>query len=151
MKRRRATLGCLGANLLVCTVLTSAAPAGSTVAFVTVARGPWSGVREPLDAVVRTPDAWVALWTRHAGASAAPPAVDFTTEMIIAIFAGTRATTGFDVEITRVTATDGGLRVSYRERRPAAGTLVNPVLTAPFHIIRLPRTDGPVELSREPA
>lgn len=148
MTRRRAALGCLGASLLVCTVLTSA---GAVVPFVTVARGARSGVREPLDAVVRTPEAWAALWARHIGASAAPPPLDFATEMIIAIFAGTRPTTGYDVEITRVVATDGGLRVSYRERRPPAGSLVNPALTAPFHIIRLPRADGPVALTREPA
>ncbi|MBI2467065.1 MAG: protease complex subunit PrcB family protein [Candidatus Rokubacteria bacterium] len=147
---RRAAMGRLGASLLACTALTGAAPAGS-VAFVTVARGARSGVRDAAQSVVRSADGWAALWARHAGASAAPPPVDFATEMIIAVFAGTRPTTGYDVEITRVVATDGGLRVSYRERRPPAGTIVSPVLTAPFHIIRLPRADGPVELSREPA
>lgn len=123
---------------------------GLAVSFSTVARGGVSRVKQPLDAVVRTREEWAALWARHVGPAAAAPTVDFSAEMVVAVFAGERPTTGFDLEITRVLSTDRGLQVAYRERTPPPGALVRPVLTAPFHVIRLPRSELPVHVLREP-
>ena len=128
------------------------APAGdSLVPFVTVDRGVRSRVREPLQAVIRTPAEWDTLWTRHAGRPASPPPVDFAGEMVIAIFVGTRPTDGYQVDITELRATDQGIEVTYRERTPPPGALVHPVLTAPFHIIRVPRSEEPVRVRPNPA
>src|SRR5262245_55799000 len=133
---------CLAIGLAGCAVLSAgasvAAPAGDTsLPFVTVERGVRSGVREPLPAGARTPDEWSALWARHAGRPASPP-VDFDTEMVVAVFLGTRPTSGYAVEITQVRASGQGIDVTYRERTPPPGSLLRPVLTIPFHIIRIP-------------
>jgi hypothetical protein len=147
---------CLAIGLAGCAALNAgavvSAPAGdSPVPFVTVDHGVRSGVREPLQALVRTPEEWRALWTRHAGRPAPPPPVDFASEMVVAIFLGTRPTSGHAVEITQVRSTGHGIEVTYRERTPPPGTLLRPVLTIPFHIIRMPRSDEPVSVRPTPA
>ncbi len=150
MSRRRSVTGRLLCGLVVWTAVAQSMQAGSPVPFVTVARGVHSGVKERLDATVRTTEAWAVLWARHSGASVAPPPVDFSAEMIVAVFAGGRSTSGYEVEITEVVAIDGELRVTYRERRPPGGAIVLPALTSPFHIIRLPRAEGPVHVGEAP-
>ncbi len=130
--------------------LAQAAPNGTPVSFVTAARGIQSGVHQPGHAIARTVAEWRELWTRHAGPTGAPPAVDLSTEMVIAVFAGERPTSGYEIEIVHVLSTPEGLRVTYRERTPPPGALVRPVLTAPFHVIRLARSDVRIDVVREP-
>jgi hypothetical protein len=110
---------------------------------VTLARGDHSGIDEPRQLVVRTLEAWRALWREHAGGAEAP-AVDFATSMVVAVFLGTRPTSGYQVEIVRVLQEPSGLVVEYRERRPPPGAVTLQVLTTPFHIARIDRQDGPV-------
>ncbi len=140
-RQHRLAAGLLGA-LAGWTTLAPTLAADAAVPFATVARGAQSGIREPLHAVVRTLDDWTTLWRRHLGG--APPPIDFAAEMVVAVFAGTRPTGGYTVEIIDVVLAERALRVGYRERTPPPGALVTQALTAPFHIIRLPRSDLPV-------
>jgi hypothetical protein len=147
--RHPTVFGCVLGSLVGWTALAHSL-GGGPVSFVTVARGSVSRVKQPLETVVRTPDDWAGLWARHVGPSAPPPSVNFAAEMVVAVFAGERPTTGYGLEITQVLSTDRSLQVTYRERTLPAGALVRPVVTAPFHIIRLPRFGGPVHILREP-
>ncbi len=117
--------------------------------FATLARGDHSGIEEPRDAVVRTAAQWSALWKEHAGQSAAP-AVDFRQSMVVAVFAGSRPTAGYGIEITGIERRNGGLVVTYREQRPAPDAMVAQVLTSPFHIVQTERRAGPVTFERTP-
>jgi hypothetical protein len=146
--RQWTVFGCVLGSLVGWTALAHSL-GGGPVSFATVARGSVSRMKQPLEMVVRTREEWAGLWARHVGPSTAPPIVDFSAEMVVAIFAGERPTTGYGVEVTRVVSTDRGLQVTYRERTLPAGALVRPVITAPFHIIRLPRFEGPVHILRE--
>ena len=131
------------------TGLGATSPADSVVPFTTIDRGTQSGIREPLHAVVRTLDDWAALWRRHG--TGTPPRIDFAADMVVAVFAGARPTGGYTVEIIEVVLAERELRVGYRERTPPPGALVTQALTAPFHIVRLPRSDLPVVVHREPS
>jgi hypothetical protein len=55
----------------------------------TLARGSNSGIDETLEAVVRSEDEWQTLWRSHGGADPAP-AVDFSRELVAAVFLGRR-------------------------------------------------------------
>ena len=112
-------------------------------AFVTVASGGSSAIADAHQAVVRADTEWQALWKRH-GAREAAPAIDFSREMIAAVFLGTRPTGGYRVEITALRREADVLVIDILERRPPPGALVTQALTAPFHIVRLPRHEGPV-------
>jgi hypothetical protein len=113
----------------------------------TVARGQHSDVTDTREVVVRSAAQWQALWQEHAP-TLSPPTIDFAASTIVAVFAGERSTAGFDVEIT---GTDGGerdLTVTYRLREPASGDRRLEALTTPYHIVRIPRHDGPVRFRR---
>jgi len=132
------------AAVLVTTAL-SAALQGPGLS--TVAQGAMSNIDEPRQAVVRTAAEWQALWKQHAG-EGMPPSVDFNQSTVVAVFLGSRPTTGFAVEITAAKAEGTRTVVEYLERQPPRDAIVAEVLTSPFHIVRLPRTAGPVEFRR---
>ncbi len=115
--------------------------------FITLASGDHSGIEEPREAIVRTAAQWSALWKEHAGTDA-PPAVDFSRFMVIGVFAGSRPTAGYGIEITGIERRDGRLVVTYREQRPAPDAMVAQVLTSPFQIVRTDRHAGRVTFER---
>lgn len=125
-------------------VLTAALAAD--VAFLTVARGRSSGQDTPREVVVRTEADWGAL--TKALATGALPSIDFRARMVVGVFLGTRPSAGFEVEIVSVTTEGETLVVEYVERRPASGTITAQVLTEPFHLISIPKHDGPVRFVR---
>ena len=130
-------------------VLPGAAGAnGLNVPFVTVAAGRTSGIRLPLQAVIRDRDAWLALWRRHAGAAAVAPPVDFAREMVVAVFGGSGAGAR-SVTITRIARGPERLTVWYvtaeRSPLPDEGGQTPP---APFHIVRLARSSLPVSFKQ---
>lgn len=110
----------------------------------TIAKGDGSGVSSPRRVVVRDDRMWRALWAEHAGASTAPPRVDFGTQMVAAIFAGDRPTPGYAVEITEVRHDGDTLDIVVSESRPAPGLMAAQVIVTPFHIVVLPRFEGQV-------
>jgi hypothetical protein len=117
------------------------------VPFVTISKGITSGVTGRSFLAIRTAQEWQDIWQQHSShltASPNLPPVDFSKEMVIAIFQGTRTTGGFSVEILRVEKSGEKLLVCYQERVPSPGSLVAQVLTQPYHIIKLQGTEGEV-------
>ena len=57
-----------------------------------------SFVDTPRQVTVRTGAEWAVAWRAHAGDRPAP-VVDFSKEMVVAVFLGTRRTSGYGVEI----------------------------------------------------
>lgn len=117
------------------------------VAFTTIARGTASGQETPRQVAVRTAAEWRELWKLHAPARKLP-AVDFSTKMVVGVFLGSRPTAGFDAEIVAARREDHTLIVEYVERRPGPGTITAQVLTEPFHLVSLPKHDGPIRFVR---
>jgi hypothetical protein len=111
----------------------------ATVAFTTVARDTDSQISEPREAIARSTDEWRMLWNAHS--SEAAPAIDFSRFVVAGVFLGTRPTSGYTAEIVRVNNQGGVTTIEYREQRPGAGEITLQVLTMPFHLVRIPRTE----------
>jgi hypothetical protein len=109
----------------------------------TIAKGPMSGIAEPRQATARSAAELTALWRAH-GASDQVPIVDFSREMVVGVFLGTRRTAGYGVEIVRAVGNAGVLTVAYVETAPSKGALTAQVLTSPYHLVALPRHDGEI-------
>jgi hypothetical protein len=137
---------CSASLLMLLASFTACAALTVTVQFSTLDKGLTSGVREPTQVVIRTRDDWAALWGRHMQIQPAPqaPPVDFSRDMVVALFMGERPTGGHRIEITRVERTDSGLSVRYRSQAPDSGTMVSQALTQPFHLITIARDEAPV-------
>lgn len=113
----------------------------------TIDAGAHSTQDEPRLVVVRTPDAWAALWRRHSPARPLPQ-VDFSKEMVVGVFLGTRPTPGYGVIIDSVSDENGTLLVRYREKRPPRDAILAQVLTSPFALVAVPARAGDVRFEK---
>ena len=114
--------------------------------LTTIGRGAYSG-RTVAGRIACTEDqTWRDLWNEHmANEPSSRPAVDFSSEAVLAVFAGQRPSSGWTVEITSAetpepsspAAVRGTLTVRYVIRAPLGPA--QDVLTHPFHIVRVPR------------
>ncbi len=118
------------------------------VPFTTVAAGTASGIRTLTLVVIRNPTEWTRVWNKHTGdkkgKDAAEPTIDFTQQMVIAVFAGE---VGLDTRVTiiKIVQDRQRLQVVYRIATPQPGpTPLGPTAATPFHIVRLARTPHPV-------
>lgn len=119
-------------------------PQGQPVRFSTVARGSQSGIRGPLQVVIRSASEWAELWRRHTAFAVPPPSVpqiDFGNEMVIGVLTGERRSGGYDVKILEVWRQADRLSVLYRETTPPTRALTTQALTYPHHLIRTERSD----------
>src|SRR6266516_6410732 len=133
------TLRCWVPLLLLAT---SGAVAAQT-AFRTLAWGTSSGIHDAAQVVVRKQAGWTDLWARHtSNQQPAPPLpdVDFTREMVIAVFLGDKPTGGYGVEITRVDESRKAVFVYVHQTSPAPGDTVIQTITQPHHIIAVARS-----------
>ena len=110
----------------------------ATIPIRTIDKGVMSDMDDARQASARTVEEWSRLWTQHAG-ERTRPTVDFSKDVVVAVFMGTRPTAGFAVEIVRVRQEGPALVVSYTETRPSPGDVAAQVLTSPFHIVAVPR------------
>ena len=78
------------------------------------------------------------------------PDVDFSSNMVVGIFLGTRPTGGYGAEIVSAQPDGGTLIVKYKETRPGRGSMTAQVLTSPFHLVAVPKFDGPVRFEKVP-
>ena len=111
--------------------------------WTTVLRGSMSRVQTAQQVVIRSDTEWQALWTAHGGSGSAV-AIDFSTSMVVGVFLGSQRTAGFAVEITGVRVEDDMTVVEFVTDRPPPDAIVAQVLTAPFHLARVPRASGVV-------
>src|SRR5687767_5918182 len=102
-------------------VFLSVAAMAAQASFDTVARGSMSDQQVAKQAIVRTAAEWKALWNGHAPMEKMP-AVDFSKNMIVGIFLGTKPSGGHDVEIVGVRTQENDLIVEYVQKQPGRGT-----------------------------
>ncbi len=118
------------------------------VPFETIEQGQSSGIQERSEHVVRSQDAWEALWANHSaddGNEDEPPEVDFSQRMVVAVFKGQSSNACHGAEVTNVTASEGGDElVVAGEYYEITDAYCAEVLTYPFHIVAVDQTDGEV-------
>jgi hypothetical protein len=108
--------------------------------------GPAVAVRQ----VVRDPIRWRRAWIRARSATtdSAPPAVDFSRQMVIIAGMGSVPSTGFELFIDSVVPIETETLVFVRSTSsgscPAGGMEARPV-----DIVRVPRTTPPVQFMEE--
>ena len=104
----------------------------------TIEKGDQSNVDETKQVLVRTEAEWTKLWQQHA-TNRPRPAVDFTKEMVVGLFMGSRPTAGFSTAVVSATAGNGALIVRYSETMPGAKSVSAQILTFPYHLVAIPK------------
>lgn len=146
----RWSVGCatkVAPYLMVFTVMLSAQTPPPS--FTEVAKGDASNQQETRQVTVRTAAEWTALWKDHAP-TAKMPSVDFTRNMVVGIFLGTKPSTGHQVEIVGVRTQEKELIVEYVQRTPGRGTMAAQILTEPYHLVAVAKHPGPVRFLHVP-
>jgi hypothetical protein len=106
----------------------------------TVEKGDQSSVEDAKQVLVRTDAEWSQLYRQHNFDKPAPK-IDFSKEMIVAVFMGSRPTAGFSTAVVSALSANGALLIRYTESRPPAGAVTAQVLTFPYHIAAIPKAD----------
>ncbi|MGH9139616.1 MAG: protease complex subunit PrcB family protein [Vicinamibacterales bacterium] len=104
----------------------------------TIEKGDQSNIDDARQVLVRTEAEWARLWQQHA-ANRPRPAVDFSKEMVVGLFMGSRPNAGFSTAVISATAGNGALIVRYSETIPAPGRVAAQVLTFPFDLVSIPK------------
>ena len=127
-------------SLLLQVAATESNRSTDRVSFKTIDKGIRSGIREPLETLIRSQTEWQSLWRRHTSTSTVPaplPVVDFDKEIVAAVFLGEKPTGGYGVEISSAEVADRSLTVFVGETSPKPGAMVTQAINQPFHIVRI--------------
>lgn len=122
-------------------------PLDQALPFATIDSGSNSGVSTRQGASIRDQAEWLSLWRRHSSnqhPSPPAPAVDFLSEMVVAVFSGERHSGGYAIRIDRIARADKKLVVMVSESNPAPGEMNMMRLTRPYHMVRLAKSSLPV-------
>lgn len=145
----RQVLMAAAAGMAACLVTACAAGGGGgpEVPFETVFSGRHSGVYNQYFAVIRDSETFNEVWQRARARqypTPAPPDVDFSHYLVIAVFLGEKRTGGYDISIAGLTRGWKGITATVRVQQPGAGCNTTQALTQPFQIIKTPATSAPI-------
>ena len=116
-------------------------------AMKTIDKGDHSNMDDAKQAAVKTVEAWKQLWQQHSPDRPLPK-VDFTKEMVVGVFMGSRPSAGFTLEIVGAIESSGTLVVRYRDASPARGTMTAQVITSPYNLVAVPFFPGDVKFEK---
>jgi hypothetical protein len=74
-----------------------------------------------------------------------PPQVDFSRQEVVLIAVGPRSSTGYSLHVVRVTQS-GNIDILVHEQTPSLGETVNPVVTFPYLLLTVPKSDKHVSV-----
>ena len=106
----------------------------------TIEKGDQSNIDDAKQVLVRTEAEWTKLWQQH-NADRPRPAVDFSKEMVVGVFMGSRPNAGFSTAVISATAGNGTLIVRYKETKPGPSSVSAQILTFPYHLVAIPKAD----------
>jgi hypothetical protein len=121
----------------------------SPPSFKDVSKGNSSEQQDAKQVTVRTAAEWNTLWKGHAPTTKTPT-VDFTKDMVVGIFLGTKPSDGHQVDIVGVRTEEKELIVEYVQRQPGRGTMAAQILTEPYHLVAVAKHPGPVRFLHVP-
>ncbi len=123
---------------------------GGLVGVAEDAPGVWSGAYggavDGGDRVIEDAPAWAELWGRLSRET--PPAVNFSTHRVAAVFAGHRPSGGYRARLVAITREGERWLVRWIEEGPGAGETPPEGETAPFLLAVLPKDERAVRCEK---
>jgi hypothetical protein len=118
------------------------------VLFESVSHQSHSYINQQRFVVISDAAAWAAWWAEHhRGISPTPalPDVDFSENMVIGVYLGTRPNGCYGVGIDRIYRSGETNIVEYIERTPSEYDICTMALVSPSHLVTIPKTSYPFE------
>ena len=112
------------------------------LAITDYAKASYSGVDTPTTKVLKTETEFRTFMATTSLPPPIQPRIDFATHDVLVAAMGTKPSSGYDIEIVKVTLMTGGFTgghafVEVRETAPSGMALT--VLTTPIHIVTVPK------------
>jgi hypothetical protein len=108
-----------------------------------------SGVKDARNVVIKDKAALAALWLEHAGTSAPVPDVDFSTQMVIGVFLGSKPNACYGTDIDTVSTDGNRITIRHTDSTPAMGVLCAMHVASPAELLVLGRSDLPVDFAAD--
>ncbi|WP_035649639.1 protease complex subunit PrcB family protein [Flavobacterium sp. ASV13] len=104
----------------------------------------------PAAVIVTSQEKLDFLFTKHENTCpiATDPNIDFNKNMIVGIFSGVKATSGYSIKMTSVVENNCEILISYFESGPQSGEATNVAPTYPSDFIILPRSSKTIIFSK---
>jgi hypothetical protein len=118
----------------------------------TIAKGAFSGIRTPFNTLVTNDVQWTEVWGKHSANEKqveAVPKIDFNKESVILVAMGEKRTGGYAIEVFAVEDSADSYVVRVRTKAPRPGGFQLQALSAPFHIVAVPKISKPVHFKLE--
>jgi hypothetical protein len=113
-------------------------PQVTPVAYAVLASGERSGVVLRKNYLISSESELRELW-KLISTNSPPPSIDFETESVIAVFAGTKPTAGYSIAVTGIADADRRV-VSIEVIEPGVSCLAAPVETTAYQVLKVPKT-----------
>lgn len=110
-------------------------------------KGAESALDETMQVTARDQAQWTAAWHRHAPGRALP-AIQWSKEMVVGVFAGSRPTAGYSVEIVGFREEGDRMIIGYRETVPGRGIATAQIITSPYALAVVPQHAGEVTFEK---
>ncbi len=108
------------------------------ISFTELARGSHSKVTMRVNYFITSPTQLKELW-QMVDASSTPPAIDFKTHAVLAVFAGQKTTAGHAITISKIEDT-GARMVSITLANPDSACTPKKMAISPYEIVAVPTT-----------
>ena len=122
------------------------------VTYDVILKGTFSGLKDPLQAVIQSEKDFEDLWKKHTSVLVPQPqvpSVDFETSVIVAIATGEKTTSGYQILVKNVEPQGNNVLVHYKQTEPPPNSFLLQVLTQPFLLLRVDKPRGQVQLVKE--
>ena len=127
-----------GSDSFSSTSLADSQQSAVIVPFITLAEGPQSKIVSRGSYLIDTQEELAELW-KLIEEPPPVPTVDFSTKVVVAVFAGEVPTAGYDIAVAEVEDADKRM-VKIELTRPDEGCVLAQSMTAPYQVIELPKT-----------
>ncbi len=104
----------------------------------------------PIALVVNTQEKMDYYFTKHENSCpvASDPNIDFSKNFLVALFAGQRPTSGYQIKITTIVENNCEIVINFYEKGPQVGEIVTPATTYPTDFILIPKTTKAIFFNR---
>lgn len=139
------TLVAVGAFMFAYGIPAGILPAGKdsqlamvAVPFTELARGAQSTIGRRVNYLITSPGQFRELW-EMVGAEGPAPDIDFSENVVVAVFAGEKPTAGYGIAVSEVEDADART-ITVTLTEPGGDCVLAQVITSPYQIIQLPKT-----------
>lgn len=121
------------------------------VNFVVITTGVNSGIQSEMTSIYKldTEQSFDEFWAQHnrdIQPAAEKPAIDFSKSMVIAVVDANQPSSGYLLGIDQLQEVDGRLYIFATRKQPGAGCVNLGVISQPFTLIEVPKSDLVPEL-----